>query len=401
MSRIAHRTVETPGVRMPAEWWRHLEEDFAKLREGFDLGALDQLQVQATAASDVALRTVGACLVGALAFPVGYNPLRLRASLADTDFYAPYAERADPTAFFARPPRGVEVKATKAERPLFSPDDGECRDLVFESPFEPVNPRLRAGWKKEKKNRFAHARFWSHHEGPRPTIIAIHGFSADLYHLNEWFFSLPFFYAIGCDVMLFTLPFHGKRQSNVSPFSGYGFFAGGPSRINEAFAQAVHDVRIFVDWLEDRHLMKHVGVTGVSLGGYTTSLLAAVEPRFEFAIPNVPVVSLADLVLEWEPLGVAVKAALGLMRRDLVDIRKLLAVSTPLTYAPVLPRERLMIIGGIGDRLAPPKHSRLLWEHWDHCRIHWFPGSHLVHLDRGSYLRQITRFLGELGFLPQ
>lgn len=98
---------------------------------------------------------------------------------------------------------------------------------------------------------------------------------------------------------------------------------------------------------------------------------------------------------------VAVKAALGLMRRDLVDIRKLLAVSTPLTYAPVLPRERLMIIGGIGDRLAPPKHSRLLWEHWDHCRIHWFPGSHLVHLDRGSYLRQITRFLGELGFLPQ
>jgi pimeloyl-ACP methyl ester carboxylesterase len=60
-----------------------------------------------------------------------------------------------------------------------------------------------------------------------------------------------------------------------------------------------------------------------------------------------------------------------------------------------------MIVGGVGDRLAPPKHSRLLWDHWDRCRIHWFPGSHILHMDRGEYLRQIARFLHKTQFLPE
>lgn len=76
----------------------------------------------------------------------------------------------------------------------------------------------------------------------------------------------------------------------------------------------------------------------------------------------------------------------------------MLAVSSPLTYAPLLPRERLMVIGGIGDRLAPPKHARLLWEHWQRCKLHWFVGSHLLHFDRGDYLRHVGRFLNEVGF---
>ena len=71
----------------------------------------------------------------------------------------------------------------------------------------------------------------------------------------------------------------------------------------------------------------------------------------------------------------------------------------PLTYAPLLSKERLMIIGGVGDRLAPPKHAHLLWEHWNRCRIHWFPGSHLIHLDRGRYLGELSRFLRDIGFV--
>jgi esterase/lipase len=230
--------------------------------------------------------------------------------------------------------------------------------------------------------------------------MAIHGFSADLYHLNEWFFALPWFYRMGCDVLLFTLPFHGFRQTRFSPFSGHGFFAGGISRVNEAFAQAVFDFRILFEWLRAQRGAPKIGVTGVSLGGFTSALLATVESRLEFVVPNVPVTSLADLVLEWQPIGAMVRAALKLQGQGLEDARHMLAASCPLTYQPVLDRERLMIIGGIGDRLAPPKHARLLWEHWDRCRIHWFPGSHLIHLDRGRYLDQLRRFLSELDFLP-
>ena len=49
---------------------------------------------------------------------------------------------------------------------------------------------------------------------------------------------------------------------------------------------------------------------------------------------------------------------------------------------------------------APPKHSRLLWEHWGRPKLHWFPGSHLLHLDRGEYLEAQAMFLRRLDFLP-
>jgi hypothetical protein len=43
----------------------------------------------------------------------------------------------------------------------------------------------------------------------------------------------------------------------------------------------------------------------------------------------------------------------------------------------------------------------LLWDHWNRCRIHWFPGSHLIHLDRGSYFKQMRLFLDEIEFTPR
>ena len=40
--------------------------------------------------------------------------------------------------------------------------------------------------------------------------------------------------------------------------------------------------------IEDRHEIANIGVTGISLGGYTSALAASVEKRLMFAIPNVP-----------------------------------------------------------------------------------------------------------------
>lgn len=400
VSRISHREpARDPQLRGEQHWWDELPSDFARSEEGFDLALADRMQVGAVAASDVVLRTLGASLVAALALPIGYHPLELLRSLDDYTLYGPLAESGDASRFFVRPPRHVPIQKRRARMPLFRPTDGVCEDLRFESPYVPLNPRIRERYLRERPNRFAHARHWRHTDGkPRPTVIAIHGFSADLYHLNEWFFAIPWLFREGYDVLLATLPFHGSRQSTLSPFSGHGFFAGGPSRINECFAQGIFDLRIFIDHLVDTMGVPKVGATGVSLGGHTTALLACVEPRLELAIPNVPVTSIADLVLEWHPISEYIRAALALAGRDVRDARRLLAVSCPLTYEPVIGKERLFIIGGVGDRLAPPKHSRLLWDHWGRCRMHWFPGSHLVHLDRGEYFRHMRRFMAEIGF---
>ena len=402
LSRIVHRRhADESELDDTRPWWESLSPTFASDPEEFELGFRDRARVGLTAGLDFGIRTAGACLVGALAGPGGYNPSRLREMAADRDFYSAFARGADPHAFFTPPPAGAAVVTRHPVRgPAFRAKHGLCEDLRFPSRYVPRNPRLRAAYRALRGgNGTAHARYWRHHDGPRPTIVAIHGFSADLSLLNEWFFALPWFYKMGCDVLLFTLPFHGARQNRFSPFSGHGFFAGGVSRINEAFGQAVYVFRALLDWLGEQHGVRDVGLTGVSLGGYTSALLATLEPRLRLVIPNVPLVSLADLVLEWHPISALVWLASRTLGVSVVDLREMLAVHSPLTYKPILPRERLFIVGGVGDRLAPPKHSRLLWEHWARCRIHWFPGSHLIHLDKGQYLRQIRDFMQAARFI--
>ena len=397
MSADGIRNLEVLDELRPGQpWWEALDPEFYARRDRFDLPPKDRIAVELTSGLDRSLRRVGALGVSLTAIPVGFNPHRLRRAFRQSELYREAATNHDASQLFRRPPSTrVERRATKRG---FQPDDGTVEDLRFESPFVPIHPELRASWRRHPANRVAHARYWRHAGEPRPTIVLIHGYYADGYWFNERYFDLRRIYEMGCDVALFTLPFHGPRRGRGSFFSGHQFFAGGLSRINEAFAQAVMDFRVLLTHLLERGAPR-VGVTGISLGGYTTALLAAVEPRLAFAIPNVPVVSLPDLTLEWRPIGTAVRAGMRMFRTNLSDVRLITAGHCPLSYAPVLPRERLMIIGGVGDRLAPPKHARLLWEHWDRPRIHWFPGSHILHVRRARYLDEIEAFFESIGFL--
>ena len=76
------------------------------------------------------------------------------------------------------------------------------------------------------------------------------------------------------------------------------------------------------------------------------------------------------------------------------DYEQSLAVTSPVTYAPVVPKDRLMVIGGLGDRLAPPEQSLLLWEHWGRPRLHWFPGSHVIHFGQHEYIEAMHELMG-------
>lgn len=402
VSRIAHRDLLRRPKQMPDhEWWQRLDEDFPRQREAFQLPSGDRWRVLASAFTDRAVLGATSVAVGALAFPMGYTPQSVRADFADTSLYARAAHARDPDLFFS-PAHGLP---TITERPVrfasFMPTGGQVVDLHFDSPFVPVNPRLHARWLAAEGNRRAHARWWRHGDGARAVVAAIHGFGVDDMWLNTWLFQVPLLYQLGYDVLLFTLPFHGVRQSARSPFSGHGFFSGGLSGINEAFAQAVLDFRLFFNVLQERYRVPALGVTGVSLGGHTSALLAAVEPRLAFSMPNVPVASLPDLMLEWHPMSYGVRLLLAQHRKRLTDLRHLLAASSPLSYAPRIDRERLMIIGGVADRIVPPKHARLLWEHWGRCAMHWFPGSHLLHLDRQEYMTETARFFKRIGFSPE
>jgi dienelactone hydrolase len=127
-------------------------------------------------------------------------------------------------------------------------------------------------------------------------------------------------------------------------------------RTNEAFGQAVSDLRALRAWLEQRGSV--VGVMGMSLGGYTTALWASVDPKLAYAVPWIPAVDMADLMWrhgeESRPRrprhaarsGRAAVAALGRVRDPLVPGR-----------APGADRPRRRAARGA----APPGHARLAW----------------------------------------
>ena len=71
---------------------------------------------------------------------------------------------------------------------------------------------------------------------------------------------------------------------------------------------------------------------------------------------------------------------------------------SPLNYPALVPKDRRLIIAGLGDRLAPPQQAEALWEHWDRCAFHWFPGNHILHVSQPDYLRRMTRFMRDFMF---
>jgi pimeloyl-ACP methyl ester carboxylesterase len=353
-----------------------------------------RLIVRGAAASDVLVRTALSSAVTAAALPWALTPAA-RTEHERLAFYAGLPR--DAAQVFEPPPARVEVSAARGAPWAFRAPGGAVQALQFTSPFVALNPAMRTAYGRFTRNRNAVAQYWRHDDGPRPTLCVIHGFGASPYFVNSAFFALPWLYSRGYDVLLYVLPFHGPRRAHLIDANGFGLFAHGPSHFSEAMLQAVCDFRVLVNHLRVGGA-EQIGVTGLSLGGYVSALLGAVEDRLACAVPNAAVVSIPRLIGQWFPLDLALTLANALGGTDRAELERTFALHCPLSYAPILPPERLMIIGGLGDRLAPPEQSELLWEHWDRPQLHWYPGNHILHVNRAAYLRAMRRFMTGIGF---
>ncbi len=138
-----------------------------------------------------------------------------------------------------------------------------------------------------------------------------------------------------------------------------------------------------------------IGVYGLSLGGYSTALLASLEPGLACAIAGVPATDFARLSWKHGPqdsLRRAEEAGIGL--GETADLTK---VVSPLVLAPQLPRERRYIFGGTADQLVPPDLVRDLWWHWEKPAVHWYPGGHCMFGSHATVRRFVENALRESG----
>jgi pimeloyl-ACP methyl ester carboxylesterase len=373
-------------------WWDSLPEDYNRQPCATPLDTSAPWRVRGTAALDNVLRTALAAGVTVSLAPTFLQPGRFEQDLEQLAFYKAVAARGNAAEAMPQPPANLTFSHRRPRLLGYAPRGVNAELIGFQSPYQALNPAVRESYARHHRNHQVVAQHWRHPDGPRPTLLFAHGYFVSPRWFNSLFFGLRWFYDQGYDILLYTQPFHGDRRGPREPFNGFGIFGRGFAESNEAMLQSVHDLRVWIGYLEAQGV-RNIGVAGMSLGGYVAALAAASDSRLAYAIANVPAVLPIDMAVEWPLLDRLMPAMLGRRGVSLRDMRHALAVHCPLTYAPAVDTDRLLIIGGAGDRFTSPRYLRLLHEHWAGSHLHWFPGNHMLHLGQGEYLRRMKDFM--------
>ncbi len=236
------------------------------------------------------------------------------------------------------------------------------------------------GWVNQPTNVEARVRLYTGEE-PRPVVILLHGYLAGWYPTEVRLWPVRELRQRGYDVALFVLPFHAVRGEGIRVPR---FPSSDPRRTNELFRQTMGELRDLVAWLRRRG-HSEVGAWGMSLGGYTASLLATVEPELGFLVPVIPLVCLADYAFEKRLVSERVRPSLRAAHECIA----------PLDRPPLIEGDRVFVIGARGDRITPISHAEKLSAHFG-ARLHRWPGSHLLQIGRRKAWEEALSFMDSL-----
>jgi hypothetical protein len=292
---------------------------------------------------------------------------------------------------FLEQPADAVVSETRYRRRL---RDGVMIGRRFAGRYRPFT----AGPPGERRDDGILLEHWMHErKPPHATVLALHGFSMGQPRIDAFALFARQWFRRGLDVALLTLPYHGARTPPKARFSGQRFAQANPAALNEAVRHAIYDAHVVRSWLREQTDLP-VGLLGLSLGGYLVSLLAGLCDDLDFVMPMVAPVCMGDLAWRFvERSRRRRNGAAPAYSHD--ELRAMYRVHSPLTFSLRVPKERVLIIAGRGDRVVPPEHPHALWEHWGKPRIHWFSGSHLAPFGRERIVGAATDHLEQLGIL--
>jgi len=249
-------------------------------------------------------------------------------------------------------------------------------------------------WAGYEHNRTAIATVLRHRDRPRPWVVGIHGFGMGSAFMDfVGVHALRLHRALGLNVALPVLPLHGARK--ISRVSGEAFLGFDLVNTVHGLTQAVWDIRRIISWIRTQEPCG-VAAYGVSLGGYTTALLAGIDDRLGCAIAGVPIVDFPALISAHSPMHLRMRA----IEHEILDGNAEIVhqVISPLAFTPTVAPERRFIFAGLGDRLARPSQARRLWEHWDQPSTCWYAGNHVGYLWSGQVTDFVVRALIDSGF---
>ncbi len=289
-----------------------------------------------------------------------------REVIAALEFYGQQGWVEKPEGFFAAPPPLTDVTVRTMDNM-----GRTYQRLFFDSEYEPhAGEPGRERWLSYTSNDRAYGLMLRHRE-PRPWLVCVHGAQMGRAALDPLLFRAWHLYSdLGLNVVLPVHPLHGPRARNLP--KGAGFPSEDVLNDVHGTAQAVWDIRRLLSWIRAQQPGAMIGLNGISLGGYLTSLVASLDDGLTCAILGVPAVDLVELVDRHGSLG-GHEALLQTMRLA----KPIGRMISPFALTPRVPMQGRFIYAGIADRLVHPREQvTRLWQHWGQPQIHWYQGGH-------------------------
>jgi dienelactone hydrolase len=275
----------------------------------------------------------------------------------------------EPTAAEANVPAELRLEAARFAFEV-EPVRDDARFAVakvrFPSPLESPAP----------ENNTVHAEYFRPKApGRRPGVVVLHILGAD--------FALSRYLAArladaGVAALFVKLPYYGERRP-AGPPAQTKFLSANIGRSTEAMRQGILDVRRALAWLASRPEIdpSRLGVTGISLGGIISAVVAAVDPTVERAALLLAGGGLADILWNMpEREAKLYRAAWLASGRTFADLEALVRPYDPLTHAAGLKGKRVLMIAGNADEVVPPRATRRLWEGAGEPPLHWLDCGH-------------------------
>lgn len=205
---------------------------------------------------------------------------------------------------------------------------------------------------------------------PRPTIICLHGYGGGSYKFEHWSFAINQLIN-KYDIVLKVLPHHSIKKKKSHRYLPPRFPSSDPRFTIEALRQVYFDYQSIKSYLINQGVPE-IGLAGISLGGYCSSLIAALDPDHKFVIPIMPVGNLSDIVQKQSRFS-------GTLENQLTEkarIDRLFSCISPISYESKI-GDRMTILAGHGDRVTGLDQAQILQNHF-RTKLVTFEGGHIL-----------------------
>jgi hypothetical protein len=190
----------------------------------------------------------------------------------------------------------------------------------------------------------------------------------------------------GWNAVLMHLPYHYSRIPR-GHFNGALALTANLPQNAETLRQAVIEVRQLIDFFRVNGC-HDFGLIGTSYGGWVAALLSFLEPDLRFVTLLQPIVDVEHAI--WEsPASLTIRRVLKTAGIERGVSRRHAHLTSPLDGQPACSGERVLIIGGEYDKIAPSSILKTLTQTWPESRFASVAQGHFGYAAMREALRSI------------